>query len=466
MMQLTKLLHSRGFYITFVNTEFNHNRLIRSHPDSVKDSPSFKFETIPDGLPPSNPDATQNVASLLYYTPKHSKVPLRNLIKKLGNIEGAPPVSVVISDGIMSFAIEVAKELGLPEVQLWTASACGFMAYLQFGELVKRNIFPLKDEKQMTNGYMKKTKLDWIPGMKHMRMKDMPSFVRCMDPADIAFNRWLEEAQNNLKSHAIIFNSFHEFEQEVFDEISSIFPHIYTVGPLSHLCNNNLPEKERGSARSSLWQESTGCIEWLDKQEGNSVIYVNFGSIAKMTQDNLKELAWGLANSKCPFLWIVRPDLIMGESAVLPEEFIKETEGRCLMVSWCPQDKVLLHPSVGAFLTHSGWNSTLEGICGGVPMLCWPYFAEQQVNCRYACTTWGVGMELDHQVKREQVEELVREMLVGEKGNEMRERARIWKRKAEATSEKGGSSFDNFESLVDELKRISKLAKYVGNGTM
>lgn len=62
---------------------------------------------------------------------------------------------------------------------------------------------------------------------------------------------------------------------------------------------------------------------------------------------------------------------------------------------------MLAHPSVGAFLTHSGWNSTVEGICGGVPMLCWPFFAEQQVNCRYACTTWGVGLEIYSDVKRE-----------------------------------------------------------------
>lgn len=144
-MQLAKLLHSRGFFITFVYTEFNHSRLLRSKgPDAVRSFEGFRFETIPDGVPPSNPDATQSVTELLYYTQKHSVGPLRDLIKRINSTEGMPPVSCVVSDGIMCFAIKVARELRIPEVQFWTASTCGFMAYLQFGELVERGIFPVK----------------------------------------------------------------------------------------------------------------------------------------------------------------------------------------------------------------------------------------------------------------------------------------------------------------------------------
>lgn len=112
-------------------------------------------------------------------------------------------------------------------------------------------------------------------------------------------------------------------------------------------------------------------------------------------------------------------------------------------MSWVPQEKVLSHRAVGAFLTHSGWNSTLEGICGGVPMICWPFFAEQQVSCKYACTTWGVGL-----VSRERVAELVQEMLEGDKGKELRNKAVEWKKKAEIVVDPGGSSFRDFERLV------------------
>ncbi|XP_015894870.1 linamarin synthase 1 [Ziziphus jujuba] len=454
-MQMAKLLHARGFFITFVYTEFNHSRLLRSKgPEAVKNSPGFRFETIPDGVPPSNPDATQSVTELLYYTQKHSVAPLRDLIKRLNATEGIPPVGCIISDGIMCFSIKVARELKIPEVQFWTASTCGLMAYLQFGDLVQKGIYPLKDESLLTNGYMK-TPLEWIPGMKHMRLKDMPSFVRSTDPKDIAFNRWLEEAQDNLKSDAIVINTFEDFESEVLEALASMFPNIYSIGPLS-LQVKSLPKNIDSDAKMpSLWKENTECLAWLDKQKPDSTVYINFGSIAMMTEDNLKEFAWGLANSGHPFLWILRNDVVQGSSAVLPLEFLEETKDRGLIVNWVPQEKVLKHPSVGAFLTHSGWNSTLEGICGGVPMICWPFFAEQQVNCRYACTTWGIGLEINSVVKREEVCRLVKEMMEEETGKIMRKKAKEWKRKADEAVGEGGSACKDFNHLVMELQRLS-----------
>lgn len=300
-----------------------------------------------------------------------------------------------------------------------------------------------------------KTPLEWIPGMKHMRLKDMPSFVRSTDPKDIAFNRWLEEAQDNLKSDAIVINTFEDFESEVLEALASMFPNIYSIGPLS-LQVKSLPKNIDSDAKMpSLWKENTECLAWLDKQKPDSTVYINFGSIAMMTEDNLKEFAWGLANSGHPFLWILRNDVVQGSSAVLPLEFLEETKDRGLIVNWVPQEKVLKHPSVGAFLTHSGWNSTLEGICGGVPMICWPFFAEQQVNCRYACTTWGIGLEINSVVKREEVCRLVKEMMEEETGKIMRKKAKEWKRKADEAVGEGGSACKDFNHLVMELQRLS-----------
>ncbi|KAK7860157.1 linamarin synthase 1 [Quercus suber] len=104
-----------------------------------------------------------------------------------------------------------------------------------------------------------------------------------------------------------------------------------------------------------------------------------------MTDQHFNEFAWGLANSKHSFLWVVRPDVVMGDSTILPEEFFEETKDRGLLASCCPQDKVLAHPSV--FLTHCDWNSTLETVFAGVPIISWPFYAKQQRNCRYAYTT-------------------------------------------------------------------------------
>lgn len=171
-----------------------------------------------------------------------------------------------------------------------------------------------------------------------------------------------------------------------------------------------------------------------------------------MTTNQMVEFAWGLANSNQAFLWIIRPDLVVGETAVLPPEFVVAAKERGLLASWCPQEKVLSHPSIGGFLTHCGWNSTLEGISSEMPMLCWPVFGDQQTNCWYCCGKWGIGMEFENDVKRDEVETVVRELMVGEKGKAMKERAMEWKKLAdEATSKSSGSSIMNLDKLVNQV---------------
>jgi UDP:flavonoid glycosyltransferase YjiC (YdhE family) len=285
--------------------------------------------------------------------------------------------------------------------------------------------------------------------MKNIRFKDLPSFIRTTDTNETMFNFMGSEARNCLNSSTIIFNTFDEFEYEVLEAISAIFSRIYNIGPLP-LLGRHVPDSQLKSLSSSLWKEDSKCLQWLDKWEPKSIVYVNYGSVTVMTQQHLKEFAWGLANSKHPFLWIVRPDVVMGDSAILSEEFFEETKDRGLLVSWCPQDQVLEHPSIGVFLTHCGWNSTLESICVGVPIICWPFFADQQTNCWYACTTWGIGMEVNHDVKSDEIEELVKEVMEGDKGKVMRQKAQEWKKKAVEATDIGGSSYKSFERLIKE----------------
>ncbi|ERN14686.1 hypothetical protein AMTR_s00038p00218410 [Amborella trichopoda] len=447
MMQLAKLLHARGFHITFVNNEYNHKRLLKSRgPDPSMGVQGFAFESIPDGLPPIEIEATQSIPELCYYTRNCCLAPFRELVARLNSTEDLPPVSCVISDGAMNFTQTVADELGIPRVTFWTTSACGFWAYLHYPELVERGYTPLKDASQLTNGHLE-TPLNWIQSMPSIRLRDMPSFLRTTDPDDIMLNFVLKEPVIAIKSTAVILNTFDSLEQPVLDAMRAKVPALYTVGQLHMLCKRAITEPKLGSIGCSLWTPDTSVLDWLDEKPAGSVVYVNFGSITIVTPQQLEEFAWGLANSGLPFVWIIRPDLVRGEGAMIPKAFVEDTKERSLLASWCDQERVLQHPAVGGFLTHSGWNSTIESLSGGVPMICWPFFAEQQTNCFFACTEWEVGMEIDNNVKREEVEAQVRELMKGEKGKEMREKAMKWKEESEKAIQCGGSSLTNFDAL-------------------
>ena len=150
MLKVAKLLHYKGFHITFVNTEYNHKRLLKSRgPNALDGLPDFRFETIPDGLPPPEIDATQDIPALCDSTSKNCLVPFRQLLAKLNSSSGVPPVTCIVSDGVMSFTLKAAEELGIPDVLFWTTSACGFLGYMHYRSLIERGFTPLKSTKKI-----------------------------------------------------------------------------------------------------------------------------------------------------------------------------------------------------------------------------------------------------------------------------------------------------------------------------
>ncbi|KAM0936942.1 putative 7-deoxyloganetin glucosyltransferase [Dioscorea sansibarensis] len=282
--------------------------------------------------------------------------------------------------------------------------------------------------------------------MKNIHLRHLPSFIRTTDANDIPLNFMIHVFQKVFQTSAIIINTFDELEGNVLEAMAEMLPPIYTVGPLSLFSDHG----------SSFWKEDMNCLAWLDGKLPKSVIYVNFGSIAELTKEQLLEFAWGLVGSGHDFLWIIRQGLVKGNQendVVLPEEILREMNGKGLITSWCQQEKVLSHPSIAGFLTHSGWNSTLESISVGLPMLCCPYYADQLTNCHYVCKEWGIGMEIEHDVKREKVASLIKELMSGEKGKEMKEKALEWKECASRAIREGGSSSLNLEKLVKEVLR-------------
>jgi len=303
------------------------------------------------------------------------------------------------------------------------------------------------DESFLTNGYLDKTIIDWIPGVPLISLGDISSFVRTTDPDDFGLRFCESEVGNCTKAGALILNTFEELDADVLAALRSEYARVYTVGPLGSLLRQELDSAAAADSTGlSLWKQDAECLAWLDTQEPRSVVYVNFGSHTVMTPKQLAEFAWGLAACSRLFLWSIRDDAVRGGG--LPPAFVAETAGRCRVTAWCPQEQVLRHPAVGCFLTHNGWNSTCESLAAGVPMVCWPGFSDQYTNCKYACEVWGVGVRLDPEVRREQVAAHVREAMASE---EIKASAARWKAEASAASCSGGSSYENLLSLVRAL---------------
>lgn len=292
--------------------------------------------------------------------------------------------------------------------------------------------------------------------MPPVLLGDISSFVRTLDPKCFALRVEEEEANSCARAQGLILNTFEDLESDVLDALRGEFPLVYTIGPLAAAMHHRVDRAQgQGAAGLSLWEEDAACMAWLDAQPAGSVLYVSFGSLAVLSLDQLAELAWGLAASNRPFLWVVRPGLVAGDRGAdaLPGKFLAETKGRCFIAEWCAQEQVLRHRAVGGFLTHSGWNSTMESIWSGVPMVCWPGFADQYINCRYVCQEWGIGLLLDEQLRREQVTAHVEELMGDtEKAKEMRRSAAKWKALTKAATAPGGSSYENLDMLVEVLR--------------
>ncbi|XP_073010897.1 7-deoxyloganetin glucosyltransferase-like [Typha latifolia] len=275
MLQLAKLLHARGFYITYVNSEYNHRRLLRSRGSKPLDGlDDFRFEAIPDGLPQSDDDVTQDIPELCVSITKNCFAPFRDLLVRLNGCPGKPLVSCVIADGLMSFAQRVAEGLSILGLVFWATSAC-CCANLPNGKGIYSgtehlSVIPNQTHlvflfymSYLTNGYLD-TQLDWIPGMQDIRLKDISCFIRTTDRNDIMLNYDSGEAQNAVKARGVILNTFHELENDVVAALNHIFPHLYTIGPLQNFVRK-MPQGELDSIGSNLWREDTKCLEWLEQ---------------------------------------------------------------------------------------------------------------------------------------------------------------------------------------------------------
>lgn len=295
-----------------------------------------------------------------------------------------------------------------------------------------------------------------------LRVRDLPRLEKA-DPVDVA--ELLAKVVAGVRnSSGLILNAADFLESAELDKIRRELAHIHVfdVGPLHKLT----PLAAQPNLQLS---PDPTCLAWLDAQPAASVVYVSFGSMAALPEKHLVETAFGLALSGRAFLWVVRPGSVRGprggavEAYKLPEGFEETTRGRGRVVEWAPQLEVLRHRAVGAFWTHCGWNSTFEAISEGVPLICAPRFGDQMGNARYATRVWGIAAEVEgERWERGRIAAVIKAVMEGREGEEMRERARELKHKLSESVSRGGSSHAGAERLLDYLKSLSTSSAVVG----
>ncbi|KAI3707102.1 hypothetical protein L6452_25318 [Arctium lappa] len=265
-----------------------------------------------------------------------------------------------------------------------------------------------------------------FPGCVPVQGTDLP------EPAlDKNIKVYKEEVEYSFKmfnlAKGILVKSSVELEPGAFkamEEGEWCKPDIFPVGPL---------------IRTGSKQEDEGfeCLKWLDKHPVGSVLFVSFGSGGTLSQKQLDELAFGLEQSGQRFLWVIKcpnqkanASYFSVESYVdpvgfLPDEFLDRVRDRGVVVSsWAPQVEILSHGLIGGFLTHCGWNSILESIVNGVPMIAWPLYAEQRMNVVNLTDGLGVAYRVkvneNGVVGRDEIDKCVRSLMEGEDGCKMK----------------------------------------------
>lgn len=202
---------------------------------------------------------------------------------------------------------------------------------------------------------------------------------------------------------------------------------------------------------ASLWKPTSNqCFTWLDTKPPRSVIYVSFGSMGNISAEQVEEIAWGLKASNRPFLWVMKES-----EKKLPTGFLNSVGETGMVVSWCNQLEVLAHQAIGCFVTHCGWNSTLEGLGLGVPMVCVTERSDQPMNAKFVEDVWKVGVRAKKDevgiVTREELEKCIRGVMDRENGEEIKRNANKWRELARSAVSVGGTSDMNINEFVVKL---------------
>jgi hypothetical protein len=308
-----------------------------------------------------------------------------------------------------------------------------------------------------------------VPGLEPLRVRDLIRVDGSDDETVLRFITRNAEAVR-ASSSGVVLNTFEGIDGAALAKIRRELSGrpAFAVGPL-HLASS--PATAVGDGRGQFKHApDRSCLAWLDARPPRSVLYVSMGSAARVDRAVFEETAWALAASGAPFLWVLRRGSIVrgGGAGVdtedeevppVPEELHETVKRRGKIVAWAPQREVLAHPAVGGFWTHCGWNSMVEAISEGVPMLVQPCFAEQIVNARYVTHQWGVGFEVGKPLERTAMARMIRRLVAGELGLQgPRERARLLMAQAKQCVAEGGAASLALDGLVEYISSLSSIS--------
>lgn len=359
-----------------------------------------------------------------------------NFKKAMGEAEqeSGVKISCILSDAFLWFSGDLAAEMGVPWVAFWTAGSCSLSVHMCTDEVRKTLEMP---------GSAVQQDLSFIPGLSAVRIDDLPEGVLSGNlESPIAQMLW-KMGLNLSRATAVVLNSFEELDPTITNDLKLKLRKVLHVGP-STLASSSPPP---GLPTIS---DENGCLLWLEKQKPSSVAYISFGTMMTPPPNELLALAQTLEALKLPFLWSLRDH----SRHFLPQGFFESTVSFGKVVSWAPQSQVLAHPSVGVFVTHCGWNSILESVAGGVPMICRPFFGDQTLNSRMVQDVWRIGVKVEDGggFTKSGTTSALELVLSSGEGRKMRENIRGLKESAVNAVGPNGSSTANFETLVEVIK--------------
>ncbi|XXG51672.1 hypothetical protein AAC387_Pa03g0192 [Persea americana] len=393
--------------------------------------PNLRFFDVADGLPEGH-ELKGGIEEELEFFLRATPGNYREALKRVDEKE---KVSCVLSDAFLWFAGEMAEEMGVPWVAFWIAVACSLLVHL-CTDLIRQMIGtqPHEVSRRLDES------LSIIPGCSQFQVRDLPEGI-VVGPLDSPLFKSLHRMSQELpRAAAILVNDIEEMDPTpILDHLGTIIKKCLPVGPLSHLAPTR-PDSD---------SDPRSCLPWLESKAPASVAYVGFGTMLVPPPSELAALAEGLEASGAHFLWSLKDE----HRESLPAGFLDRTRGRGLVVPWTPQTRVLAHVAVGAFINHCGWNSVLEGIMEGVPMMCRPFFGDQRVNARVLSHVLGIAAEIKGGVlTREGVMDGLDLLLRREEGKKMREKVGSLKQIGRNAVSQTGSTTKNLKTLLEIIK--------------